>query len=125
MPYRNRKSLYTGFRTLSYHLIVYLQNAFVANGALSALVSILCGHYISAQMNAAIAIDCITNGNEHAQHTAQMEGASDALCKLFQVGVVKIFVPVNSFHESQHLHRNESHKFITFHHRHHDSLRTL
>ncbi|XP_076804919.1 ankyrin and armadillo repeat-containing protein-like isoform X2 [Clavelina lepadiformis] len=61
------------------------QDEFVNIGVLPALVAILRGHCISAQMKAALAVDCVTSGNAHSQQQASLDGASDALCRLFQI----------------------------------------
>ncbi|XP_018672731.2 ankyrin and armadillo repeat-containing protein isoform X1 [Ciona intestinalis] len=62
-----------------------IQNEFVELGVLSCLVTIVKGHCIPAQMKSALAIDCITYENPHAQYTANLEKAPHALCRLFHI----------------------------------------
>ena len=69
------------------------QDEFVNIGVLPALVAILRGHCISAQMKAALAVDCVTSGNPHSQQQAALDGASDALCRLFQVSYHQMSPP--------------------------------
>nr|XP_026696049.1 ankyrin and armadillo repeat-containing protein isoform X3 [Ciona intestinalis] len=62
-----------------------IQNKFVELGVLPCLVTIVKGHCIPAQMKSALAIDCITHENPHAQYTANLEKAPHALCRLFHI----------------------------------------
>lgn len=55
-------------------------------------MAILRGRNFKAKVQAARAIESLTQDNQEAQKLAAIEGAAEALCTMFQVSVYKIFM---------------------------------